>query len=187
MIEYVIAARYAGALVELAADRGILDRVCREIDMLADLLDPSAGEISVPELLTVLRAASIPKHEKIHVTDVICTELRFCEETGNFLNVLIMKNRVGLIQRIAAQFRRLAARRRGVVNAQVESARELSTAERARIQAALEVVFGRRVNLALSVQAALLGGVRARVAGYLLDGTVHGALERLGKRLALKK
>lgn len=183
MIRDILASRYAKALCQLAADNDRLGRVHAEVEMLADILDPGRGEISVPELLTLLGMPRVPLEDKIRITDKMLETLDFSTEVGNLLNVLIAKNRVGLIGAIADQVRRRTARLKGVTAVSAESARPLSESDRSALRAALEAALHNEIDLTVAVREELLGGIRVRLGDTLIDGSVAGALDRLEREL----
>jgi F-type H+-transporting ATPase subunit delta len=184
MIDQMLAGRYAGAMVALASEKGVLDRVHAEIELLADILMPDRGEVQVPELLDLLAMPRVPLEEKIRITDLMLEQLDFSEEVGNLLNVLIARRRVGLMGKIADQFRARLAEAKSVAVATAETAKPMSEHNRQALKSALKVLTGREVDLAVYENPALLGGLRVHVDGRLLDGSVDGALTRLETGLA---
>lgn len=78
------------------------------------------------------------------------------------------------LQRLA----RLEMARREVL---VESATDLDTASRVRIETGLTAEHGPNLNIAYKVNPSLLGGLRVRVGDDVLDGSVQGRLDRLSK------
>ncbi|MFA4844205.1 MAG: ATP synthase F1 subunit delta [Candidatus Margulisiibacteriota bacterium] len=82
---------------------------------------------------------------------------------------------------IAAEFSQLAARRFGLVYAQVESAFELTDGEQAKIKEFL----GGQVRLRLSLRPDLLGGVRVKTSdGRFFEDSFRGRLEQLKEVMA---
>jgi F-type H+-transporting ATPase subunit delta len=183
MNEAILAGRYAHALVDLAEERQTLDRVDTELSLLADILMPDRGSISVPELVRLLGQPRVALADKIRITDLMLEKLEFTEEVGNLLNVLISRQRVGLTGLIAERFHALAARRKGVVNARAAVARPLQEKDRRTLKSALEAALGREVDLDVHEDPSLIGGLRVRVDSTLIDGSVAGGLDRLATEL----
>jgi F-type H+-transporting ATPase subunit delta len=101
-----------------------------------------------------------------------------------------------LVERIAARSRgrsvntalveigaRAAARRARLV-ASVTSASVLSAAQQKRLQALLEKMYDRPLQLNIAVDPALLGGLRIQVGSEVVDATVLGRLDDARRRLA---
>jgi ATP synthase F1 delta subunit len=80
---------------------------------------------------------------------------------------------------VAREFRRLHARREGIVEAVVTSAGPLDEAERLALHERLQSLTGSRVEMRLEVDPALLGGLQVLIGDRLIDGSVRGRLERL--------
>lgn len=179
MIEDILAARYAKAITNIAAEKEILDRVHAEVELLADVLLPNRGAISVPELITFLGMPRVPLEQKIRVTDIMLEKLNFTEEVGNLLNVLISKQRIGIIGRIADHVRRRTASLKGVVGVAVDTARPLSDKDRSTLKSALESALGKEVDITVREDATLLGGLCVHLGDTMIDGSVSGRLERL--------
>lgn len=183
MIEDVLAVRYARSLVDVAVANGVMDRVRTELEAVARLLSSRGSEGSSPELVALLRSPRVPSREKVRITDELCKGLELTEDTARFLGLLVCKNRVALVGRIAWQFRTWAARARSVVAGDVESAKSLSAEQLEGVRAALTRAFGRQVELTAHVRPELLAGVRVRISGRVLDGSLDGALQRVEARL----
>ena len=77
-----------------------------------------------------------------------------------------------------------AARRRRQLVAEVTSAVALSPAQRDRLAAGLQRLYGREVRLNVDVDPSVVGGLRVQVGGELIDGTVAGKLDEARRRLA---
>ncbi|MFH0910610.1 MAG: ATP synthase F1 subunit delta [Planctomycetota bacterium] len=183
MIESILAERYAKSLSRAAAKRGQGERIYEEFMLLTDILQPGEGEIRIPKLLAVLALPRIAMAEKLRVAETLLEELRFSEETGNFFKLLIRRRRIRLIGRIAEHYRVRTSAARGVVAADAESARPLEPEARERLRQALEGSLQGKVDLSVRVNRRLIGGVRLRMGGRLIDGSVSGALERLKNKL----
>lgn len=183
MIENVIARRYAKALAEAAVRNNELDKVSDDLNLLADMIDPWRGDISVPELTELLGSPTVHVNEKIRITDVICEKLKFGKLVSDFLNVLILHDRVGLTGRIAREFGRVTERLEEVSTAEVETAEPLGEAQRKHLQEALSKVQGRSVRLVVTTNAKLLAGLRVKIGDILYEGSLRGRLERISSAL----
>ena len=71
---------------------------------------------------------------------------------------------------------RLETARRTVL---VESATELSAAEKTKISQSLSADYGQNLQFEYSINQDLLGGLRIKVGDDLLDGSVSGRIDRL--------
>jgi F-type H+-transporting ATPase subunit delta len=73
---------------------------------------------------------------------------------------------------------RLEEARRSVV---VESATELSPAERQKVEDGLAKDHGSKLTIEYKINPELLGGLRIKVGDDVLDGSVQGRIDRLSK------
>lgn len=101
-------------------------------------------------------------------------------EAENFLRVLAENGRLELLPEVRAQFEALKNEREGVLEAEVQSAFELTDAQLADLVQRLEKKTGRKVKAKLEVQKDLIAGVRIVLGDQVIDGSARaqlGALE----------
>ena len=100
------------------------------------------------------------------------------------LEVLIRNHRIndlgGIVEALASYIREAT----NTVAADVRTAHVLSDAERAELQSTLERKFGRKVELGLTTDPALLGGFVAKVGSEIYDASVVGKIERFRESLS---
>jgi F-type H+-transporting ATPase subunit delta len=93
---------------------------------------------------------------------------------------LAENGRLGLLPQIRAQFETLKDEREGVLEAEVQSAFELSDAQVADLVQRLEKKTGRKVRTKVQVDKSLIAGVRVVLGDQVIDGSARaqlGALE----------
>lgn len=78
---------------------------------------------------------------------------------------------------------RLAAERRGRLLANVVAAVELSAAQRTRLSSILQSAYGREVQINVSVDPSVIGGIKIQVGSDVVDGTVLARLDDARRRL----
>jgi len=125
MSRTVIARRYARALFELAQEKGELDRVEQELNLVVETLE------RIPELQEWLAAPAVDVERKKALVAERFQELS--DWMKNFLFLLLDRGRQGLISRIAEEFKHLADDARGVAEAVVTSALPLTEKEKERL------------------------------------------------------
>lgn len=101
------------------------------------------------------------------------------EAAKNFLRAVIDNGRIGVLPEIASQFRALKNAKGGSSDATVYSAFALEGAALADLAATLEKRFGRKLNLKVEIEPALIGGVRVVVGDEVLDTSVKARLEQM--------
>lgn len=136
------------------------------------------------DLREVWETPSITAEQKRAVLDAIVARDGFSRTVRNFVAVLIDHRRVKFLGPIVQQFELELDQRLGFVEAEIETARDLSQPEKADLEAQVAKVTGRKVRARYFRDASLLGGAVIRVGSTIYDGSVKGQLERI--RLALR-
>ena len=101
------------------------------------------------------------------------------EAAKNFLRVVIDNGRISVLPEIASQFRSLKNAQSGSSDATVYSAFALDGVALADLATALDKRFGRKLNLKVELEPALIGGVRVVVGDEVLDTSVKARLEQM--------
>lgn len=130
----------------------------------------------------VRRAAADPKLSDAQVAGLFIAILagKLSGEGENFVRVLAQNKRLELLPEIRQQFEALKNEREGVVEAEVQSAFELTDAQLKDLVQRLEKKTGRKVQARVSVDRELIGGVRIVLGDKVIDGSARaqlGALE----------
>ena len=108
---------------------------------------------------------------------------RFTGEARNFIRVLVEAERVTLLPQISAMFETLKNEAEATAKATIESAFELTDAQVAELQGALEHRFGKKIETTVTVNPDLIGGARVTVGDAVLDGSVQAKLAAMHARL----
>lgn len=170
------ARRYAEAAFEIAERDSNVDRWLAELERItAALADPG--------VVRRLENPNIPFAERHAAFRSLFTDQDMLPQVWNLLGLVLRRRRLETVADIAREFRRLYNRRAGITEALATSALKLDDGEVAALRTRLEQMTGGKVDLTLSVDEKLLGGVQVRVGDLLIDGSVRGRLERLRSRL----
>ncbi|MHA4868746.1 F0F1 ATP synthase subunit delta [Duganella sp. PWIR1] len=105
------------------------------------------------------------------------------KEVENFLAMLVENGRISLLPEIGAQFLALKNAAEGAADAVITSAFDLDAAQVSTLIATLEKKFSRKLNPVVTVDPALIGGVRVVVGDEVLDTSVRAKLQQM--RVAL--
>ena len=130
------------------------------------------------EVVRLLSNPAVPSSARVDVLQRIAAD----DVTGaqrNLLALMVRRGRFEQLPAVIREFLRLYRQREGIVEATVTSASALDAAELEALQARLESMTGKRIELTQEVDAALLSGLQVRVGDQLIDGSVRGRLERL--------
>jgi F-type H+-transporting ATPase subunit delta len=166
-----VARPYAEAAFKLADETGVL---ARWSEMLAALA-------LVARDARVRAAAANPELSDEQRAGLFIAVLagRLTGEAENFVRVLAQNGRLELLPEIREQFEALKNDREGVVEADVQSAFELSDAQLRDIVQRLERKTGRKVRARLSLDRELIGGVRIVLGDKVIDGSARAQLAAL--------
>lgn len=176
-----IARPYAHALL-LALREG--KKGPEEAADLAAVLDGIAQVVTTPELVSVI---GDPKLSSEQIYDLIIAGLgqtKLPEEAANLLKVVVENGRLEAVPEIARQFRELKNQSEGVADAYIESAMPMTQAEIDDLVAGLGKRFpGLKLTPVVTINEALIGGVRVRVGDRVLDGSIQTRLAQMQEAL----
>lgn len=173
------ARRYATAIVESAATQGeaVLEQVTKDLEEFAALVESSQ------DLRNVLLNPVFTSGERNGALGAVLAKVTLSDLSRRLLILLGERNRIALLPAVARAARRLADQRAGRVRAEVESATPLTPEAKDQLRRALERRTGRTVEMTVTIDPSLLGGLRARVGSVVLDGTLRAQLDGLREQL----
>jgi F-type H+-transporting ATPase subunit delta len=174
-----IAERYATALFDLAEDDHALAELEADVGRFATLHDQS------DDLQAFIRSPVYRAEEQVRVIEAVLKQSGIGGLVANFFKVVARNRRLDAAPEIIAAFRRLLAKRRGEVTAEVTSAEPLSDAHVAAIKDALKVSLGKDVTLDARVDPSLIGGLIVKVGSRMVDSSLKTKLSSL--KLAMKE
>jgi F-type H+-transporting ATPase subunit delta len=140
-----------------------------------------------PDIRRLFENPTFSADRRKNLLEEFAEALALNRRTVNFLNLLIDRNRLGLLERIVEAYQKLFDDRLGIVRADVTSAHPLDTAQRRQLSTALENVTGKQVRMEVTVDRTLIGGFVARVGGTIYDGSVRQRLQAFKYRLIQDK
>jgi F-type H+-transporting ATPase subunit delta len=160
---------YAEGLYRIAEAEGEADAV---EDQLFDFAKAIERDARLREALT---DPQLPIENKRSLVADLLGE-RANPHAVNLLGFLIDEGRAREIQRIVEAFAAVAAERRAEVVAEVRSAVPLDGERRERLTKALSDATGKRVELKVVVDPAVVGGLVAKVGDEVFDGSIRTRL-----------
>ncbi|WP_174614933.1 F0F1 ATP synthase subunit delta [Virgibacillus ihumii] len=174
----VVANRYADALFAIANEQGKTEQLMEEFEVLDEIFR------SNKELNAFLEHPRVSNTRKKQFLDEVFND--FSANVKNTLKILVERHRTEIIPSIINHYAKLVNDAKGIAEATVYSARELSEAEKEQ----LEKTFAKRLNkqtvkLESVVDPSVLGGVKVRVGNSIYDGTISGKLQRLERNIGI--
>jgi len=167
---------YAGALLDLAFEKGVHAEVLAELKAFEQVLG------RVPQFVAFLNTPRIRREAKADVLAKVFGN-RVSDYTLNFFRVVVDKRRQHLLPKMIAAFVDGYHERMGEVVVQVQSAVALEDGQKQRLARALKKKFDKEVILEERVNPRLLGGLVMRVGDTRIDGSLRSRLEAVGARL----
>ena len=173
MINNSIARRYAKALVQLGAEGGLVDLFRDELSGIDRLFSGNA------ELRAAFSNPALTVEQKKAIMKEIVAKSGVSELVGNFLMLLVDKNRVAFLGQIIQSYEKLADEFSGVIRPLIKTAFALDASQVAAIQGALEKKTGKKVVPQVAVDQSLLGGVVTQIGDIAYDSSVKTQLKRI--------
>jgi len=172
-----VATRYAAALADVALEQKTADRVKQDLAALIEAFSSAA------DLRIFLESPAAARQAKQKVVETLASRMDLSPAVRNFVHVLVDHRRTEMLAEIQRAFQAELNRRLGIAEAEVISARELTTAEKQRLTTALERRTGMKMEAHFRTDQALLGGLVVRIGSTVYDGSVREQLARLRMQL----
>lgn len=163
--------RYAAAYNELSATNEQAQRRAEDLQAAAGALEAVRGYMTSPRI-------TAPQKKQ-----AVRAALKNAPETAAFVELLIDAKRYALLEAVARRVGELLDERLGIVRAEVVSARALSPEQKKQTEAALSARYGGKVEASFSDDPTLLGGLKIKCRGELIDGSLQGRLAKLQEEL----
>jgi F-type H+-transporting ATPase subunit delta len=167
--------RYAEAAFQLAERDDALDAY-------ADGLDLAVRIVGGDEVLGILRNPARPLDDRVQLVETLLAK-RVPAPVLKLVGLLVKRGKVDRLATVAAEYRRLLNKERGIVQAVASVASPLNATETHALERKVAQMTGKTVDLRVEVDESLIGGLTVRVGDTLYDASVRGRLERLRERL----
>ncbi len=174
-----LARPYAAAVFELAAET---DALLQWVNVLS-FLDVVVAE---PEMAKLVKNPSFDKAALRTILSELCkeqSELSFDEQVENFIKLLVGNGRLAVLPEMVKQFEKLKAIHENYIRVEVVSAYPLESLQKKELTDALEQRFGKKVELEVTINQALMGGWLIRVGDEVVDLSVLGRYQQLATHL----
>lgn len=175
-IETRAARKYAGALFAVASSQNLLDRAMN------DLREVTLVTKAHPELMVIMRQPRIRIDRKKDLARRLFSGAVH-DLLDDFLQLLVDKRRFPLIEAIQKEFARLMDEYQRILPVEATTAVPLEADQQEQLRRRLEEQTGYNVQLTTRVDAEILGGLRIRMKGQLIDGSVVTQLRRIREQL----
>lgn len=179
-VDYRASRRYAGALFQLARDRGELQNVAAGLNAVTQVTTES------PELMAILHHPRVTEEKKKQVLAQVFAG-QVSSDVEHLLLMMVEKDRASLIPGVASQFNRLMDEYLKETDAEAVSAIALTPEQEAALVARLQEATGYKVRLTTRVDENILGGLVVRVGDKLIDASVASQFRGIKERFKQAK
>jgi F-type H+-transporting ATPase subunit delta len=168
-----VAGRYATALFEIAIERDILPAVERDVNALEAALGESA------DLREMIASPVFGRDDMAAAIKAIAARMELGTEVSSTLGLMAANRRLFVLPGLVAAMKALIAAHRGEVAADVASAKPLNEAQVAALRETLKASIGKDVELNLTVDESLIGGLVVKVGSRMIDSSIRSKLANL--------
>ncbi len=174
-----VAGRYARSLFELAQESDSVAKVEQDLNDFDKILRESE------DLQRLVNSPVFYSADQTRALGAVLDKAGVSGLVGNFLRVVAQNRRLFAVPQMIRAFRQVAAEARGEVAAEVTAAHALSAEQEKELKATLKEVAGKDVNIDVTVDPSLLGGLVVKLGSRQIDTSLKTKLNSL--KLALKE
>ena len=169
-----VAGRYARALFELALDAKSVDAVKADIEKFSAMIADSA------DLKRLVRSPVFGAEERSRALAAVLAKAEIGGLASNFLMFVTANRRLFAVGDMIRDFRKLVARWKGEVTAEVTAAEPLSDAHLEEIKSALKSITGEKsVDLHVKIDPAIIGGLTVKLGSRMVDSSLRTKLNAI--------
>lgn len=172
-----IAKRYAIAGFAWAEEHKKLSALEKDISIAQEALD------NVAELHNILTTPLMSRDAQQTAMSGFCKKAKISDVLGRVIGIAVENRRLDCLPAIVAELRRLIAEHKGELTVDIISATELSKTQLKKIGDILKKQFGQSVELRVTQDENLIGGLVIRAGSLMIDSSVKTQLEKLTRTL----
>jgi F-type H+-transporting ATPase subunit delta len=174
----IIAKRYAKALVELSEEKKSVEKTKTDLSAFVGAVD------SQPAMQKLFSSPVFTPEDKIAVIRELSGKLNLQAATQRFVEHLAETGRIRYVKDVHEAFLALLSERQNRATVQLTTAASINAGELADIKKKLEALTGKQVDIDSTVDAAMIGGAKARIGSVIYDGTIKNQLAKMRDKLA---
>ena len=168
-----VAGRYATALFELAREERTVDSIKADLDRFDAMIVDSA------DLTRLVRSPVFTSDEQVKALSALLDRAAIGGTSAKFLKLLASNRRLFVVRDVIRTFRTLVAHFKGEVTADVTVAEQLSDRNLDALKGALKSVTGKDVDLNVTVDPAIIGGLIVKVGSRMIDSSLRTKLNSI--------
>ena len=169
--------RYSLALYELASESNLLKNIERNSSELLYLISVN------DELKKLIKDPTVSQDNLTNIVNKISENFKLENLFKNFLCILLKKRRFFFIEQILKSFEGICSEKRGEINAEIKSAKQLSETEINKITDELSNNFKSKIKLNYKYDQSLIGGLIVQVGSTMIDTSIKNKLQQIENKM----
>ena len=170
--------RYAKALFDVALqEQADLAQVDRDLQAVVAMIEAS------PDLAEASNRGTVTEEKRKSLIEAVSRAMTLTVPVTKLLVLLAQTRKLNLLPDLEQAYRERLLAHQNIVRAEVKSAAPLSPDKTKALEESLAKVTGKKVELSVSVDPELLGGVVATIGSTVYDGSVRTQLQRMRQEL----
>jgi F-type H+-transporting ATPase subunit delta len=168
-----MAGRYATALFELARDANAIDAVKTDLGRFDALVAES------PDLMRLVRSPVFSSDEQLQALTAVLDRAGIGGLAAQFLKLVTSNRRLFAVRDMVRGYRELVAAYKGEATAEITVAEQLKDDHIAALRSALKAVSGKDVDLNITVDPAIIGGLVIKLGSRMVDSSLRTKLNSI--------
>ena len=167
------AGRYALSLFELSKDEKIVEEIDANVTLIQKAIQSSQ------DFKNFINNPTLKKDERINVINILGKNYSLNNYFINFLKILVEKNRIFFLEKILKDFKLILSDFRGEINAIVSMPTKISDAQVKDIEATLNSLLKKKINLDFKLDPSLISGAKLQIGSYMIDDTAKSKFNKI--------
>jgi len=172
-----VSKRYAKALLSLGQEDGNFEKYGRDIQDFSRFCEDHQ------EVLGVIANQIFPVEDRRKILQTLLEKSTYSDVVKNFLNLLLDKNRIGIIHQITDHYERLMDDISNIARAEIVTPRPLREDAQNKLEKVLGDLTSKTIKIEVQEDESLIGGIVVKIGDLVLDGSVKTQLEGLNESL----
>jgi F-type H+-transporting ATPase subunit delta len=168
-----IAQRYASAIFDLSLEGKSLPKLETDVTALMEALEGSA------DLRDLISSPVYTREQQGAAITAVAQKMALSPVMTNSLALMASKRRLFVVPQLMAALRAMIAAHKGEMTADVASAKALTKAQQDALAKTLSTSVGKDVNLKLTIDESLIGGLVVKIGSQMIDSSIKARLNAL--------
>jgi len=173
-----IARPYADAVFKRAVETDRIDQWSEDLQALTRV-------VSDADVARIMENPTLSREQRLEIVLSVMGGEQLQDEVKNLVHVLSENGRLDALPEISRTYDDFKVNHEGKIDVEVTSAFPVDEAQRDLLADALEKRLGKQVNIAVSEEPSLIGGVIIKAGDLVIDGSVKEKLNRMATDLGI--